>query len=157
MNGVQLPAPFTWGVIKGLLLRNIRWFTQKPNVFNRDGSLSIGYAYPNLFMSEVSRSTRFSCRSQISLVSLTCQGLQLRSVTILGTQVIPCPCPARDPPILASRGETVPRRTAVEAFHDRQALDAGVHTCSGTYVLSLFRTVSTARYKQSFRVAFHDV
>jgi hypothetical protein len=63
MNVVQLPKPFTWGVIKGLLLRNIRWFTQKPSVFNRDGSLSIGYAYPNLFMSEVSRSTRFSCRT----------------------------------------------------------------------------------------------
>ncbi|RSH81436.1 hypothetical protein EHS25_006792 [Saitozyma podzolica] len=51
-DGLELPKPFTWGVIKGLLLRNIRWFTQKPSVFNRDGSLSIGYAYPNLFMSE---------------------------------------------------------------------------------------------------------
>lgn len=51
----QLPAPFTWGVIKGLLLRNIRWFTQKPEVFNRDGTLSIGYIAPNLFMSEVSQ------------------------------------------------------------------------------------------------------
>jgi hypothetical protein len=60
MNAAQLPAPFTWGVIKGLLLRNVRLFTQKPSVFNRDGSLSIGYTYPNLFMSEV-RSDRLPC------------------------------------------------------------------------------------------------
>ncbi|WVW81841.1 hypothetical protein I302_103839 [Kwoniella bestiolae CBS 10118] len=49
---LELPAPFTWGVIRGMILRNIRWFTQKPQVFNRDGSLSIGWAYPSLFMSE---------------------------------------------------------------------------------------------------------
>jgi hypothetical protein len=49
----QLPAPFTWGIVKGLLLRNIRWFTQKESVFSSDGTLTIGWAYPNLFMSEV--------------------------------------------------------------------------------------------------------
>lgn len=31
-----------------------RWFTQKPEVFHRHGSLSIGYSYPSLFTSEVS-------------------------------------------------------------------------------------------------------
>ena len=50
----QLPAPFTLGVVKGLLLRNIRWFTQKPECFARDGSLTIGWTTPNQFMSEVS-------------------------------------------------------------------------------------------------------
>lgn len=54
----KLPKPFTWGVIKGLLLRNIRWFTSKEQVFHRDGSLSIGFAYPSLFMSEVSASRK---------------------------------------------------------------------------------------------------
>lgn len=47
-----LPAPFSWGVLKGLVLRTIRWFTQKESVFNRDGSLSIGWTYPQVFMSE---------------------------------------------------------------------------------------------------------
>ncbi|KAK6905252.1 hypothetical protein I204_08094 [Kwoniella mangroviensis CBS 8886] len=51
-DGLELPQPYTWGVIKGIILRNIRWFTQKPQVFNRDGSLTIGWAYPSLFMSE---------------------------------------------------------------------------------------------------------
>ncbi|WRT63809.1 uncharacterized protein IL334_000734 [Kwoniella shivajii] len=51
-DNLELPKPYTWGVVKGLLLRNIRWFTQNPEVFNRDGSLTIGWAYPSLFMSE---------------------------------------------------------------------------------------------------------
>lgn len=40
-------------MVKGILLRNIRWFTQKEEVFNRDGTLTIGWSYPNFFMSEV--------------------------------------------------------------------------------------------------------
>ncbi|WWC66799.1 uncharacterized protein I206_100705 [Kwoniella pini CBS 10737] len=51
-DDLELPKPYTWGMIKGIILRNIRWFTQKAEVFNRDGSLSIGWAYPSLFMSE---------------------------------------------------------------------------------------------------------
>ncbi|WVF65940.1 hypothetical protein IAT40_000678 [Kwoniella sp. CBS 6097] len=51
-DGLELPAPYTWGVIKGIVLRNIRYFTQKSEVFNRDGALSIGWTYPSLFMSE---------------------------------------------------------------------------------------------------------
>ncbi|WOO76912.1 uncharacterized protein LOC62_01G000526 [Vanrija pseudolonga] len=47
-----LPAPLTWGVVKGLVLRSIRYFTQKESVFARDGSLTIGWTYPSLFMSE---------------------------------------------------------------------------------------------------------
>lgn len=48
-----LPAPLTWGVVKGLVLRSIRYFTQKESIFARDGSLTIGWTYPSLFMSEV--------------------------------------------------------------------------------------------------------
>ncbi|WP_176085415.1 DUF2264 domain-containing protein [Martelella sp. HB161492] len=40
-----------WGRIKGLLLRHLRWWSDRP-ITDRDGILNIGYAYPNLFMSE---------------------------------------------------------------------------------------------------------
>jgi hypothetical protein len=40
-----------WGEIKGYYLRNLRWWSRQP-IFDRDGVLSIGYAYPNLLMSE---------------------------------------------------------------------------------------------------------
>lgn len=40
-----------WGEIKGLLLRNLRWWFSQP-IFDRDGILTIGYAYPNLIMAE---------------------------------------------------------------------------------------------------------
>jgi hypothetical protein len=40
-----------WGVIKGLFLRNLRWWMERP-IQERDGVLSIGYAYPNVNVSE---------------------------------------------------------------------------------------------------------
>ncbi len=40
-----------WGVIKGLALRHLRWWRDQP-IFNSDGTLSIGYTYPNLNMAE---------------------------------------------------------------------------------------------------------
>ncbi|MCC6974050.1 MAG: DUF2264 domain-containing protein [Anaerolineae bacterium] len=40
-----------WGVIKGLALRHLRWWSRQP-IFASDGTLSIGYAYPNLNMAE---------------------------------------------------------------------------------------------------------
>lgn len=40
-----------WGEIKGYYLRNLRWWASQP-IFERDGVLSIGYAYPNLLVSE---------------------------------------------------------------------------------------------------------
>ncbi|MEP7456333.1 DUF2264 domain-containing protein [Phyllobacterium sp. SB3] len=40
-----------WGVIKGHYLRHLRWWSSK-QIANSDGVLSIGYAYPNLLMSE---------------------------------------------------------------------------------------------------------
>jgi len=42
---------FSLGVIKGLILRNLRWWFHQP-IFNADGTLTIGYAYPNLIMAE---------------------------------------------------------------------------------------------------------
>lgn len=49
---VELPAPLTWGVVKGILMRNFRWWATQENIFNTDGTLTIGYAYPNMFQSE---------------------------------------------------------------------------------------------------------
>ena len=42
---------FPAGVIKGLVLRHLRWWLQQP-IFDRDGVLSVGYSYPNLVMAE---------------------------------------------------------------------------------------------------------
>lgn len=39
------------GALKGLVLRNLRWWFQQP-IFDRDGVLTVGYAYPNQIMSE---------------------------------------------------------------------------------------------------------
>ena len=49
---VDLPAPLTWGVVKGVLLRNFRWWAKHPTIFTDDGVLTIGYTYPNMFMSD---------------------------------------------------------------------------------------------------------
>ena len=40
-----------WGVVKGLLLRNIRWWADQP-IFSDDGVLTLGYGYPNVMMIE---------------------------------------------------------------------------------------------------------
>jgi hypothetical protein len=39
------------GVIKGIVLRHLRWWLKQP-LFDRDGVLSVGYSYPNLIMAE---------------------------------------------------------------------------------------------------------
>jgi hypothetical protein len=40
-----------WGAIKGIVLRNLRWWFKEP-IFDHEGLLTIGYAYPNLIMAE---------------------------------------------------------------------------------------------------------
>lgn len=40
-----------WGIVKGLWLRNLRWWAARP-IANSDRTLTIGYAYPNLNMAE---------------------------------------------------------------------------------------------------------
>lgn len=40
-----------WGQIKALALRHLRWWATQP-IFASDGTLPVGYAYPNLIMSE---------------------------------------------------------------------------------------------------------
>nr|WP_272899177.1 DUF2264 domain-containing protein [Caldalkalibacillus salinus] len=43
--------PFSYGVMKGIILNHLRWWFKQP-IFNPNGTLSIGYAYPNLVMAE---------------------------------------------------------------------------------------------------------
>lgn len=40
-----------WGVLKGLVLRNLRWWFSQP-IFDSQGLLTIGYAYPSLIMAD---------------------------------------------------------------------------------------------------------
>lgn len=49
---VELPAPLTWGVVKGLLLRNFRWWATQEDIFNNDGTLNLGYSYANMYLTE---------------------------------------------------------------------------------------------------------
>ncbi|MEM5477419.1 DUF2264 domain-containing protein [Pacificibacter sp. AS14] len=40
-----------WGVLKGIVLRNLRWWADQP-IADRDGVLSVGFGYANLHMAE---------------------------------------------------------------------------------------------------------
>lgn len=42
---------FTPGIVKGIVLRHLRWWLTQP-IFDRDGILTLGFAYPNLAMCE---------------------------------------------------------------------------------------------------------
>ncbi len=42
---------FPWGVVKGLVLRHLRWWLRRP-IFTESGLLTIGYGYPNMHMAE---------------------------------------------------------------------------------------------------------
>lgn len=49
---VELPAPLTWGVVRGILLRHFRWWSTQKDIFNNDGTLSLGYSYANMYLTE---------------------------------------------------------------------------------------------------------
>ena len=68
-----LPDPLdSPGIIKGFLLRHLRYWATKPGIFHADGTLNIGYAYPNAYMCEDYNSPQsvYWC-----LKSLICIGL----------------------------------------------------------------------------------
>ncbi|TVY62642.1 hypothetical protein Focb16_v004350 [Fusarium oxysporum f. sp. cubense] len=50
----NLPAPLdTPGAIKGHLLRHLRWWRDRSeDIFSSDGTINIGWLYPNMFLSE---------------------------------------------------------------------------------------------------------
>ncbi|KAJ3551324.1 hypothetical protein NM688_g4770 [Phlebia brevispora] len=67
---LDLPAPLTWGVVRGLQLRNIRWWAKQAGAYNADGTLTIGYVYPNQSMTENYNSPGspyWCCKSFITL------------------------------------------------------------------------------------------
>jgi hypothetical protein len=45
------PDILPWGVLKGLILRHLRWWFSRP-ILDNGGLLSVGYGYPNLLMAE---------------------------------------------------------------------------------------------------------
>ncbi|RYP49402.1 hypothetical protein DL768_004908 [Monosporascus sp. mg162] len=49
---VELPAPLTWGMVKGIVLRHLRWWQTQPDIWSSSGTLTIGYSYPNMYMAE---------------------------------------------------------------------------------------------------------
>ena len=69
---VELPAPLTWGVVKGLLLRNCRWWADQKEILTASATLSIGYTYPNQFMSENYNSPGSPYWFMLSFAALAC-------------------------------------------------------------------------------------
>jgi hypothetical protein len=49
---IELPAPLTWGIVKGLLLRNLRWWQTREQIWSPTGTLTVGYCFPNMYMAE---------------------------------------------------------------------------------------------------------
>ncbi|KAH6715161.1 hypothetical protein DL95DRAFT_444712 [Leptodontidium sp. 2 PMI_412] len=49
---IELPAPLTWGIVKGLLFRNLRWWQTQKNIWSPTGTLTVGYCFPNMYMAE---------------------------------------------------------------------------------------------------------
>jgi len=50
---VELPAPLTWGIVKGIVLRHLRWWQTQNEMWTPSGTLSIGYSYPNMYVSSL--------------------------------------------------------------------------------------------------------
>ncbi|KAM0436466.1 hypothetical protein ACHAQK_007759 [Fusarium lateritium] len=47
---VELPAPLTWGMVKGVVFRHLRWWQTQSEIWTSSGTLSIGYSYPNIYL-----------------------------------------------------------------------------------------------------------
>ncbi|KAK5993689.1 hypothetical protein PT974_07125 [Cladobotryum mycophilum] len=50
--GVDLPAPLTWGMVKGIVLRNLRWWQTQHDMWTSSGTLSLGFSYPSMYITE---------------------------------------------------------------------------------------------------------
>ena len=72
--GVELPHPLDDpGVVKGLVLRHLRWWAAKHDIFSTDGTLNIGFLYPNMFMCEDYNSPQsvYWCMKALCILSLS--------------------------------------------------------------------------------------
>ncbi|KAK6211898.1 hypothetical protein LQW54_005599 [Pestalotiopsis sp. IQ-011] len=55
--GVDLPEPLTWGMVKGIVLRHLRYWQTQPDIWSSSGTLTIGYSYPNIKLQQPRQST----------------------------------------------------------------------------------------------------
>ncbi|KAI9738291.1 MAG: hypothetical protein M1834_008789 [Cirrosporium novae-zelandiae] len=67
---VDPPAPMTWSHIRGLLLRNLRWWAMQPGIFSPSGTLTIGYTYSQMYLAENYNSPQSPYWACISLLTL---------------------------------------------------------------------------------------
>lgn len=49
---LEPPKPLQWGHLKGFVLRHLRWWSDKKDIFKSDGTLNIGYGFDNMNMTE---------------------------------------------------------------------------------------------------------
>jgi hypothetical protein len=49
---VELPEPLTWGMVKGIVFRHLRWWQTQDAMWTAAGTLSLGYSYPNQYVSQ---------------------------------------------------------------------------------------------------------
>lgn len=111
MTDVQLEPPLNdRGAAKGFLLRHLRWWSQQSDMFNPDGTLSVGFAYPNMYMSEEYNSAQsvYWCLKSFIILGLpedhafwTCseQGYPLqKSISMVSSATIPPTVEAVWPP-----------------------------------------------------------
>lgn len=51
---VELDHPLSPGVVKGLLLRHLRWWADeaRASMFHADGTMTVGFVYPNMYLAE---------------------------------------------------------------------------------------------------------
>jgi hypothetical protein len=90
---IELPAPLNQlGVVKGLLARHLRWWTQQPYIFNTDGTLNIGFAYSNMYLAEEYNSPQsvYWCLKPLIVLSIpenhhfwTCEELPYPKSTLI--------------------------------------------------------------------------
>ncbi|KAJ5287416.1 hypothetical protein N7478_003102 [Penicillium angulare] len=69
----DMPSPLsTPGQTKGFLLRHLRWWAvRSSDIFNADGTLNIGWLYPNMYMSEDYNSPQSPYWSLKTLIALS--------------------------------------------------------------------------------------
>ena len=49
---VELPSPLTWGMVKGIVMRHLRYWQTQHDIWSPAGTLTVGYSYPNMYMAE---------------------------------------------------------------------------------------------------------
>lgn len=62
---VELPEPLTWGIVKSIVLRHLRWWQKQDDMWTSAGTLSLGYTYPNMYVSENSDNSYFNTRRTV--------------------------------------------------------------------------------------------